>query len=282
MAQIFFRKGCSGVVPSAWVIRPAQPEDGAPVVAVHGLNREAELMAQMLAVRADTTGRSIILPLFDRPSWPRFQRAACAQRSDWALLALLRSLRAQGWIGSEAPDLSGFSGGAQFAHRFAWLYPSLVSRLCLAAPGWWTFPDARGVFPLGLATASPAADGAGSTAATFRLRANLARFLDREITVTVGALDVAQDRTLRQDPEIMAQQGPNRVERARAWARAAQRAATAQGLIPRITFRIMENSNHSFADCVANGALAQSFVPAPRRSSPAMPISGHANLVEVA
>ena len=280
MAQIHFRPGVRNVLPSAWVIHPETRTKTPPVVAVHGLNRETELMANLLAVQADTSGRSIVLPLFERQSWPRFQRAACPRRSDWALLGLLQVLRAEGWIEAGPPDLSGFSGGAQFAHRFAWLYPAEVARLCLVAPGWWTFPDARGAHPLGIGTEGPIV-----SVSTFRLRANLARFLDRDVAVMVGALDTLQDENLRQDPAINAQQGLDRVQRARNWAATAIRASRRHGLPPRIRFTLMENCGHSFADCVANGALGAAFVPETHTESSkpdpaAMP--GHERLVEVA
>ena len=277
MAQIYFRPGHPGAVPSAWMIRPDKANPSRALLAVHGLNREAERMAQLLCPRADATGRTIVLPVFDRQAWPRFQRAACGQRSDWALLALLRILRDEGWITEEAPDLSGFSGGAQFAHRFAWLYPSEVARLCLVAPGWWTFPDASGAYPYGIRL-----DGATDAVATFRLRASLVRFLDREIEVCVGALDVEQDRNLRQGAELMAQQGSNRLERAKAWTIAARQAAESCGLTPRIGFSVMENCSHSFADCVANGSLHSAFVPEALPAPNSSPETRHQQLIEVA
>ena len=277
MAQVYFRAGNPGAVPSALIIRPDAEAPAPAVVAIHGLNREVERMAALLRSQADVTGRTIVLPIFERQSWPRYQRAACRQRSDWALLSLLRLLRGEGCIGADAPDMSGFSGGAQFAHRFAWLYPGQVGRLCLVAPGWWTFPDESGAYPQGIGT-----DGATDTVTAYRLRSNLARFLNREIDVRVGALDVARDRNLRQSSGLEAQQGANRVERARAWTLAAQRAAAACGLTPRIRFSVMDNCSHSFADCVANGALHIAFVPNTLKSHNVLPATGHHQLVEVA
>ncbi|MBY5934095.1 alpha/beta hydrolase [Tateyamaria omphalii] len=277
MSRIQFRHGIPGVVPSAWVIHPdAGSRAVAPVVAVHGLNRETEVMANLLAPRADATGRTIVLPIFDRTSWRRYQRAACAQRSDWALIALLDALRDERVIQGGPPDLSGFSGGAQFAHRFAWLHPDQVARLCLVAPGWWTFPDARGAFPLAI--------GTGCNGQSFRLRANIKRFLDRQMHVSVGALDVKQDRNLRQDAEVVALQGANRVERARRWTAAAIRAARRVGVAPRISFDLMAHCVHSFSDCVANARLDRAFVPdfTPQLQTNQPPFRGHDQLGKVA
>lgn len=277
MAQSFFRRGIPGVLPSAWVITPETPKGAPPLLAIHGLNRETEVMADLLTPQADVAGRTVVLPVFDRRSWPRFQRAACQNRSDWALLSLLRVLRAEGWIGAATPDISGFSGGAQFAHRFAWLYPELFGRLCLVAPGWWTFPEEHHEFPMGIGSTNPK-----EHATVFRLRANLRRFLDRDIHVTVGALDVVPDRNLRQDPAIVAQQGPHRVQRARNWTAAAIRTARQHNLNPRISFEVMENCGHSFADCIANGQLVQTFVPGIPSQTFTQPMVDCPHLEEVA
>ncbi|WP_147111008.1 alpha/beta fold hydrolase [Tateyamaria sp. syn59] len=275
MSRIHFRHGIPGAVPSAWVIQPDAGDKGRPpVVAVHGLNRETEVMANLLAPRADATGRTIVLPIFDLTSWRRYQRAACKQRSDWALLSLLRVLRDDGAIGEGRPDMSGFSGGAQFAHRFAWLHPDHVAGLCLVAPGWWTFPDARGSFPLAI--------GDGCNAHEFRFRANLKRFLDRDIRVSVGSLDVQQDRNLRQTPELNALQGANRVARARRWSAAVIRAARRVGVQPRVVFELMPNCVHSFSDCVANARLDRAFVPDFTPQPQTLPFRGQAQLKKVA
>lgn len=274
MAYLSFRRGIPGVLPSAWLIQPERPTLARPVIAVHGLNRETEVMAELLAPRADETGRTVILPIFDTRSWRRFQRAACADRSDWALLRLLQVLRDEGTIGAAAPDMSGFSGGAQFAHRFAWLYPDRVGHLCLVAPGWWTFPDARGAYPLGIA------GGRGLDA--MRLRANLARFLDRDMRVLVGALDVAQDKNLRQDRDTVGQQGPNRIMRARNWTAAAIRTARHLGIRPRMSFHLMQDCGHSFAECVAHGGLSAAFVPMPDLETQRPDLFRHDQLEEVA
>ncbi|MDX8351073.1 alpha/beta hydrolase [Cognatiyoonia sp. IB215182] len=277
MAQMHFRPGVPGVLPSTWLIRPETSAKAPPVLAIHGLNREVELMADLLARQADVTGRTIILPVFDRNSWPHYQRAACKKRSDWALLALLRVLRDEGWIGAAPPDISGFSGGAQFAHRFTWLYPQHIGQLCIVAPGWWTFPDTRGSYPLGVAK-----ERFGGNSLAFRLRTNLRRFLARKIVVMVGDLDVTQDKNLRQDPDIMSQQGPNRVQRARNWTAAIKRAARQERIRPNIRFRLMDNCGHGFADCVANGGLASAFVPVFSEKSTACPTFGQRQLEEVA
>lgn len=256
--HVTFRHGIPGLIPDAWIVGPTADDMLPPLVAVHGITRGVDEMVTLLAPRAQTTGRTIVVPHFDRASWPRYQRAACSQRADWALLRLMSALRQERRVGHGRFDLSGFSGGAQFAHRFAWLYPDMVGRLCATAPGWWTFPDTRASWPYGI--------GAGRTGAeSFRLRANLRRFLDREIVVCVGSDDVERDANLRQGPGIDDQQGTTRVQRARRWCAAAEAAARAEGLQPDITLRVLQGCGHSFAECVAHGGLDRDFAPAAKR-----------------
>lgn len=249
-----FRPGIPGLIPDAWVVGshcgPAMPA----VVAVHGIARGVEEMVSHLLPRAIATGRTLVVPHFDVAHWPRYQQAACGKRADWALLRLMAALRKEGHVGDAPFDLSGFSGGAQFAHRFAWLYPDKVDRLCLTAPGWWTFPDAAVAWPQGIGATQ---DGRGHG---FQCSANLRRFLDRRIIVCVGSDDVERDDNLRQGAQIDTQQGPNRLARAQRWCAEAETRARALGLTPAISFHLLQGCGHSFVECVTRGGLDHDFI----------------------
>ena len=273
-AHIALRPGVPGHVPNAWIISPVGSTEAPPVVAVHGITRNIEAMVQGLAPRAQATGRTIVVPHFCETYWPRYQRASCKRRSDWGLLRLMTALRDEGRVGEGRFDLSGFSGGAQFAHRFAWLYPQLVGSLCATAPGWWTFPDPKVSWPLGIGSNGVSATG-------FQFSTNMRRFLDRRILVCVGSDDVARDQNLRKDPDIDAQQGTTRVERARRWCAAAEASARAVGLKPTISLRILQGCGHSFTDCVKHGRLDDAFVPrsAKMRPVPQQRCLQHPNLI---
>ena len=99
--------------------------------------------------------------------------------------------------------LFGFSGGAQFAHRYAMMRPARVQSLHLAAAVWYTFADTTTSWPRGLAR----------TPQGRQITANLARFLALPIRLYVGENDTERDANLRQKPSIDAQQGANRKER---------------------------------------------------------------------
>lgn len=231
------------------------------MVAVHGISRDAEGMARLLAPMAARTGRTVIAPHFDKPNWPRFQLAYCKNRADLALLRLLGSLKKDGIIPPGIPDLAGFSGGAQFAHRFAWLYPDRVGRLCLSSAGWWTFPEtARWPMGMGATRRQPLFQ--------FWLSANLPAFLDRQIVVRVGELDNIPDSNTRRDPELDARQGQDRVTRATLWAGALRDAALTHRIKPDINFAVLPGCGHSVADCVTKGGLDADFLNAAEQNNP--------------
>jgi pimeloyl-ACP methyl ester carboxylesterase len=225
----------------------------APVVVVHGIARNAEgwrggWRTGRWRRAARSSRRS------SRRRFSGYQRAVCGARADRALLALLDALAADGTLPAGPVDLAGYSGGAQFAHRFAWLYPHRVGRLTLAAAGWWTFPDAA-PFPYGL---GPAFEGPAH--APRWLRANAAGFPRPRDHVAVGAEDCVPDANTRSGRAIDAQQGRDRLERARRWTAAIQAAAERFGLPPRASLRVLPGAGHSFQAC-ADAGLDRLILP---------------------
>ena len=240
-----FRPGDGRSAPPAWIVQPSGPRRGPPIVAVHGNTRNAAAIAARLAARADLCGRALIAPLFAEDAFPGYQRAVGRRRPDRALLTLLDALRLEGQLGDGPVDLAGFSGGAQFAHRFAWLYPHRVGRLTAAAAGWWTFPDAA-PFPYGL--------GEGAFGDAHRwFRANAAAFLDREIAVAVGEADCVPDPQTRSSAALDAQQGTDRLTRARRWTASLRAAAERLGLEPRVSLSVLPGAGHDVLDCADAG-----------------------------
>jgi hypothetical protein len=84
-----FRPGVPGLIPDAWIVNPSGRPTLPAVVAVHGITRGVEEMMEHLLPRARETGRTLIVPHFDTTNWPRYQRAACKNRADWALIRLM-------------------------------------------------------------------------------------------------------------------------------------------------------------------------------------------------
>jgi pimeloyl-ACP methyl ester carboxylesterase len=241
--------------PPAWLALPERMAPGAmPLVAVHGIHRAAEDQARLFAACAARLGRPVIAPLFSAERFPRYQRAVERCRADLALLGLLDALAAEG-LATRRFSLFGYSGGAQFAHRFAWLYPHRVSRLTVAAAGWYTFPD-DAPFPYGLGSPTRSRLDVGPNC-----RANLVDFLSLPIDVVVGGLDQVVDENTRSGPAIDAQQGADRVTRARRWSEALRESARTLGLEPTTSLHVLEGCGHDFRQCIEHGGLDRIVLP---------------------
>ena len=235
---------------ACWLAIPHQRRADTPaLVAIHGIQRGAEEMARSFAARAAAEGRVVIAPVFDEAGWTGYQRVVQRRRADLALIALLDELALEGLVGKRPFTLFGFSGGAQFAHRFAMLYPHRIDHLIAAAAGWYTLPDRHSVFPYGLGAES------GRQAWGPKFGAALDRFLQLPVSVLVGTLDNLPDETTRSTPELDRRQGRDRLTRARTWTRALTHAARARGLATRIRLHTLAACGHRFIDCVRDGGL---------------------------
>lgn len=241
---------------ACWLAQPSEAAlDAPPLVAVHGIRRGARKQAQLYAARAAALGRTVIAPVFDAESWPRYQQVMRKGRADLALLALMADLRVAGVWRTPTFALAGFSGGAQFAHRFAMLHPELVSRLTVAAAGWYTFPDAA-PFPYGFGERPGQVDDWGP-----HLAARFDRFLRLPIQVCVGAEDCVRDPNTRSNPELDRQQGTDRVTRARRWVASLRRSAAERDIVCRVSLNVLPGCGHDFATCVHRGGLACLAMP---------------------
>ena len=236
---------------SAYVITPEQPATRAPLMAIHGISRNAEELVEQFRPEAAANNQVIIVPYFDKATWPVFQRITCKHRPDLALLALLNTLREDAMIGSSRVNLFGFSGGAQLAHRFAMLFPEVIGDIHLSSAGWYTLPRPDLPYPLGL--------GPGSSKGNWhRLMAgSLRHFLSRSIHVYVGKNDLTQNSSLRRDPLLNKVQGENRVERAERYISLISQRQAEMGLPVTAGLSVLENCSHDFKQCCIDGGLIQ-------------------------
>lgn len=226
--------------------RPAEP-----LVALHGISRDARAVWAAFAPLLKEQGRALIVPRYSRKVWPQFQRIDKV-RPDLALLALLDRLSSELDIATQKFELFGYSGGAQLAHRFAMLYPHRVTTLHIAAPGWYCLPDKAIAWPQGLGTPTK---GLAPRLALHKQR-QLTAFLSLPVRLYVGAEDTAVDPALRCSPEIFATQGKTRLERAQNYLLAFRRAAQCHGITPSITLRLLPGCGHDFTDCALRGGMA--------------------------
>ena len=253
---LIYRSGKGRAGLACWLALPTQPAaDRPPLVAVHGIGRAARDQAALFAPRAAAAGRVVIAPIFDEERWPLYQQVVRQGRADLALLGLMTELRLTGIWRTPGFEFVGYSGGAQFAHRFAMLYPNLVVGLTTVSAGWYTFPD-EAPFPYGLGARRGRRADWGP-----RLASGLDAFLRLPITVAVGAEDNRPDHLTRSGPAIDRQQGEDRVTRAIRWADALKQAAAARALTPRTRLRILPESDHDFRRCVERGGLDRLVLP---------------------
>lgn len=232
---------------------PGPVQKARPLVALHGISRDARALWQAFSPLAAAEGRALLVPRFTARDWPQFQQIGRV-RPDLVLLDLLQ----QAGLAKERVDLFGFSGGAQLAHRFAMLYPHRVATLHLAAPGWYTLPDTTVRWPLGLKQGTEQGTGRrlrGFDAAALS-RLQLRHYLALKVRLWVGALDTGRDASLRQTDALDALQGKTRLERAAAYTEAFRRAACAHGITPDIDLTVLPGCGHDFTDCARSGDLA--------------------------
>lgn len=220
------------------------------VVSVHGIERRALQHAVRFSRLADQFGFVVLAPLFSKSRIPRYQRLEAGRSGECPMTALELTIDLfQRRTGMEASPLRlfGYSGGAQFAMRYTMLGGLPVSRLALAAPGWFTMPDPSQPFPLGLA-ASPASEGRTP---------DLSKLLSIPVLLTIGADDTRRDASLNRSSVIDAQQGLTRVERAHRWVAAMSAAARQHGASQQVALRLLPEAGHDFDDNMLQHGLGE-------------------------
>jgi pimeloyl-ACP methyl ester carboxylesterase len=128
------------------------------LVFIHGTLRDDSYIDRGLIPFAESTPCAILAPLFpagldgsmDLDSYKLLRSATL--RSDLALLDMLNEV-AHRWPGIDTTKifLMGYSGGAQFAHRFLYLYPERLAAVSIGAPGNVTVLDHSISWPAGIA-----------------------------------------------------------------------------------------------------------------------------------
>lgn len=246
------RLGGPGTPAVRFLLRlPERPRADRVVVAVHGISREPDVMVRWLAPLADEQGYTLVAPEFDAHGFNDFQRlgrAGRGQRADRALHNVLAAARAI--LGDEPaalPHLVGFSGGAQFGHRYIYAHPGQFASATLVAAGWYTPPHSRRSFPRGLGTCEGLPD-------LYFDGASLAR---TPTLVMVGERDEKVDRNVRSTPRLNRQQGRNRRARARWFHERLSRFAESVEGGAAHRFAELPRTGHDFAEAAREGCLAQ-------------------------
>lgn len=112
------------------------------IINVHGTRRDASLSRDSLVDFADKLGVAVLAPLFpaglDGPTDIDNFKALRSKtlKADLVLLDILNEVK-HIWAGIQTDQVTliGWSGGGQFAHRFAYFHPGRLSALVVGAPG---------------------------------------------------------------------------------------------------------------------------------------------------
>jgi poly(3-hydroxybutyrate) depolymerase len=211
------------------------------MVSIHGISRNAREQAEAFVTLAERHNLLLIAPLFgaDRfTDYQRLGRAGKGPRADLALNRILREVTELSGVDSERFFLFGFSGGGQFAHRYAFAYPHRVAALVVGAAGWYTLPDPGRRYPHGTAAVAelPGIDF------------DPERYLRVPACVLVGEGDIQRDPELKRTGRLDREQGRNRVARGRSWIAAMRTAADRQGVQTRYHFDTLPGFGHSFLE----------------------------------
>ncbi len=232
-----------------FLYRPSTESPGAPlVISVHGIARNAAAHAYRLMEEAERYGLVVVAPLFSKERYGQYQQLfdpKLGARSDLALLDIMDAAERLTSADASKVLLFGYSGGAQFAHRFAMANPNRVVSAVLAAAGWYTFPIASVPYPYGLET--------GSSELTFDAES----ILRVRYHVMVGELDTERDGSLRQSKRLDRMQGSTRVERALNWTAAMNGLANEVQQDACVSLLALPSVGHSFVESVEKAALPQ-------------------------
>lgn len=214
------------------------------VVLVHGISNNAIEHIVRFAEQAKRHNAILVAPVFCKQLYGQYQQVVDRKRgarADLALFDILSSVALETGASTDKIWLFGFSGGAQFAHRFALFHPErLASCVCVAA-GWYTFPSIASKYPYGL-------DRPPLAGSDFDPK----RICNVPIHVLVGSNDILRDESLRISPTLDAHQGVHRLDRAKNWFAAMQ----AWGIHPASSLTIISNAGHSFANATGRRNLA--------------------------
>lgn len=230
-----------------WAFIP-EADPATTLVLIHGSTRNTGRMFRAFLPHAVALGLPIIIPSFPRPGFHGYQRLAGSTGPLAARQALDDTLTdAQEMLGiaTGRVALCGFSGGAQFAHRYAMFSPGRIRRLVVASAGYYTYLDPDLRYPYGVGPSPLSGSEAPDADAFLRL----------PLHVLVGELDLDRDAGLRGGVRLDESQGNNRLTRAMRWVDHLESAAASRGIRSRVSFDLLPGTAHSFSSAVHRGNL---------------------------
>ena len=235
---------------------PDDVQAGAPMmVCVHGISRNVESHIYGFAPWAKRNGIVLVAPLFDDRYVAKYQSLATNlfdRRADMILNMIVAEAGKLTGAATERLHLFGYSGGAQFVHRYTMLHPHRVASFVAASAGWYTFPSQMVDYPRGIRTSQQLP---GLLFVPFD-------FLQVPGLVLVGDRDTMRGTALKYSRKLVAQQGEHRLERGRRWVAAMNDAAKAHGLDAPYRFEELPDCGHSFEQAMIRADLGTRVIKA--------------------
>lgn len=230
---------------------PETARSDAPLlVCVHGIKRNPAEQIFRFAAYAERAGVILLAPHFTRKRFKRYQTLTPDRQGNLPEVAFERSI--DNWLerSNTAPGklyLFGFSGGAQFVHRYVMLGRRKIDAMVVASPGWFTLPDPDLPYPF----------GTGQSRKLGGRAIDAGWLLNTPTLVLVGERDTARNPTLNTNAVIDRTQGANRVERASNWYNRVSCLQKALMKPDACEFRIVKRATHSFSRMVQRHRMAE-------------------------
>jgi dienelactone hydrolase len=247
------RDAFDGPPLSYWAFVPECPQPTATLVLIHGNSRDTGRMFRAFLPTAMARNIPILIPSFPASTYRGYQRLAGSAGPQTARLAMDGTLRdAVNVLGiaTTRVTMCGFSGGAQFAHRYALFSPHRVRRLVVASAGYYTYLEADRRYPYGIGPSWLRGDSSPDVDA----------FLRVPTRVLVGERDVERTPDLRSDPALDRRQGSNRLSRALGWVDHLETEAGSRHVSSKVSFDLLPGTAHSFSSAVHRGDLVTRVV----------------------
>lgn len=199
-------------VPSSFTVHA--PASARLLVAVHGSERAPEAARDLFVDLAEETGSIVLAPLFPVAVTEHEELHNYlfldygGIRFDLVLLAMVAEVAERYGVPADRLWLAGFSGGGQFAHRFAYLHAARLAAVSIGAPGLVNTLDPARDWPVGVHDVVPRFGQPVDRAGLRRLK----------VQVVVGSEDTARDVQFAPGDPLYADgvndSGAHRVERA--------------------------------------------------------------------
>ena len=190
----------------------------------------------------------MIAPYFPPEDFPDYQRLGRkGKRADIMLNEIVSEVSELTGASARKLYLFGYSGGAQFVHRYMLAYPDRVAKTVLGAPGWYTFPNPTLKYPQGIQ----------ESRSLPHIQFDPAKFLNIPVCVLVGEMDNQRDAELNQSLQIDLLQGRTRIERGQKWVGEMIFQARTHGLSTSYAFHLLPNSPHSFSMSMRHGGMGE-------------------------